>query len=54
MSNMFEGAGSNATTWGVKIPSTNGGGINNTTTELYGINASTIAVPSYAKEFTIE
>ena len=53
MDDMFYGAGRNATTWIVTIPSTNGGGINNDTTHLYGSNSSTYAEPASGKTFTL-
>ena len=53
MSNMFTDAGYNATTWRIKIPSTNGGGINNTTTNLYGSNTSKYASPNSGRQFTL-
>ena len=53
MSSMFYNAGQSATTWSVTIPSTNGGGISNDTTHLYGIDTSTYAKPTYGKEFTL-
>ena len=53
MLGMFNFAGNSATTWSVTIPQTNGGGISNTTSRLYGKTTSTSATPLSGKSFTL-
>jgi hypothetical protein len=55
---MFDDAGYNATTWNVTIPKTNGNGINNTTSILYGKDEDVYINPPDAnnnqtREFTL-
>ena len=50
---MFDSAGYNATTWEVIIPHTNGGGISNDTTHLYGKNTSLFIDPPSGRTFTL-
>lgn len=45
MSFMFYDAGYSATTFSITIPQTNGNGINNDTTHMYGSTSSTYADP---------
>ena len=53
MGNMFVNAGYNATTWSVIIPQTNGNGINNTTSRIYGKTTSTYYGPPSGRSFTL-
>ena len=53
MYNMFYYAGYSATSWSVTIPQTNGGGISNTTSRLYGKTTSTYSEPDSGKSFTL-
>ena len=53
MSDMFSSAGYYATTWSVKIPSNNGGGINNTTSRFFGSTTSTYGSPDDGRAFTL-
>ena len=48
----FNGAGSNATSWTVKIPSTTGS-LTNTTSKWYGSSESVYANPLSGKSFTL-
>ena len=45
---MFNYAGYNATIFSITIPRTNGNGINNDTTHMYGSTSSTYADPQVA------
>jgi surface protein len=49
----FSGMGSRATTWSAIIPATNGGGINNTPTAMYGSSESVYAPVTNGKTFTL-
>ena len=54
MGNMFNSAGYSATTWSIIIPQTNGGGVNNTTSYMYGYNANYhCAAPPSGRSFTL-
>ncbi len=53
MSGMFNEAGYSATIWYITIPKTNGNGINNDTTHMYGKNTSTYTVPPDSRTFTL-
>jgi surface protein len=54
MSNMFRQTGFGATTWKIKIPKTNGNGINNTTTKMYGSSSTVYAgQPDPGRYFTL-
>ena len=53
LTNMFHEAGVNASTWNVVIPSTNGNGLNNSSSTLYGGSDSIFANPPSEKSFTI-
>ena len=53
MSNMFSYAGRNATTFLITIPLTNGNGINNNNTRMYGSSATRYANPPTGKSFTL-
>jgi hypothetical protein len=50
---MFIGAGYRSTTWSVTIPRTNGNGINNATSSLYGKDTSIYVTPPYGRSFTL-
>ena len=50
---LFEEAGTNAITWEVIIPRTNGAGINNTTTNIYGKTTSNYSNPPEGREFIL-
>ena len=50
---MFNYAGYNATTFSITIPRTNGNGINNDTTHMYGSTSSTYASPPSSRTFTV-
>ena len=49
----FINAGKSASTWRITIPKTNGGGLNNTTSRLYGRNTSTYISPDRGRSFTL-
>ncbi len=49
MHQMFNETGKNATTWSVKIPKTNGNGISNTTSKIYGSTTSVYEEVSSSK-----
>jgi len=51
--NMFSYAGDYVPNFNITIPRTNGNGINNTTTSLYGASTSYIMEPPYGREFTL-
>ena len=53
MSSMFLYAGGSATTFSITIPKTNGNGINNDTTHMYGSTNSTFASPPSSRTFTV-
>ena len=53
MNSMFSQAGYSATTFLLTIPQTNGNGINNDTTHMYGSSTSTYAIPPSGRTFTI-
>ncbi len=55
MTSMFVSspAGHNATTWAIIIPATNGAGISNTSTKLYGKTTSVSASPENGRSFTL-
>ncbi len=53
MGTMLSGAGPNASIWSVIIPQTNGNGIDNTTSRMYGNTVSVYATPSSGKAFTL-
>ena len=53
MSTMFDDAGESATTFSITIPQTNGNGINNDTTHMYGKTTSTYASPPSSRTFTL-
>ena len=53
MDYMFSDAGNNATTFSITIPRTNGNGINNDTTHMYGSTTSTYADPPSSRTFTL-
>ena len=53
MSGMFTNTGKLATTWLVRIPNTNGAGIQNTASALYGNSTSVYATPISGKSFTL-
>ena len=53
MFNMFMGVGRSATTFSITIPQTNGNGINNDTTHMYGSTSSTYASPPGGRAFTL-
>ena len=53
MSSMFLASGYIATTWSITIPQTNGGGISNTTSAMYGSTTSTYTSPNSGREFTL-
>ncbi len=50
---MFNNAGSNATTWSITIPKTNGDGISNDTTHMYGSTTSIYGSPYDGRLFTL-
>ena len=50
---MFQDAGKYIPSFNITIPSTNGNGISNTTTAMYGKTTSYVMEPPYSKEFTI-
>ena len=50
---MFNYAGYNATNFSITIPRTNGNGINNDTTHMYGSTSSTSASPPSGRTFTV-
>ena len=50
---MFHQAGANASTWNVNIPSTNGNGIINSTTIMYGESSSNFVNPPDDRSFTL-
>ncbi len=49
----FYSIGKSATTWSVIIPKTNGNGINNTTTKLFGSSSEVYVSPDSGREFTL-
>ena len=51
--NMFNYAGYNATTFSITIPQTNGNGINNSSTRMYGLSTSRYASPPTNRSFTL-
>ena len=53
MSDIFRGAGHDATTFSLTIPTTNGNGIDNTTSRMYGKTTSISADPPFGKSFTL-
>ena len=53
MIDMFTVAGKYATSWSITIPQTNGDGISNTTSALYGSTTSTYANPPSSRSFTL-
>ena len=53
MGTMLSNAGPNASIWSVIIPQTNGNGIDNTTSRMYGNTASVYATPPSGKAFTL-
>ena len=54
MGTMLSGAGPNASIWSVIIPQTNGNGIDNTTSRMYGNTASVYTTPpTSSKAFTL-
>ena len=53
MNSMFGSAGMNATTFSIIIPQTNGNGINNTNTALYGNTTDCSINPPSGREFTL-
>ena len=53
MSSMFRNAGEDATTFSIIIPRTNGNGINNDTTHMYGKTTSTYDGPPKSRTFTL-
>ena len=50
---MISRAGYNATTFSITIPKTNGNGISNDTTHMYGSTSSTYASPPSSRTFTV-
>ena len=50
---IFTDLGSRTIDWKVTIPKTNGNGLNNTSTTIYGKNSSVSASPSSGKSFTV-
>ena len=50
---MFVWAGRNSTTWSVTIPPTNGNGISNTTSRIYGQTAEIYEQPDQGRQFTL-
>ena len=53
MNDMFTDAGKNAINFNIIIPSTNGNGINNTTTTIYGNDMSISSTVTTGKQFTL-
>ena len=53
ISNMFVNAGRSASTWSIIIPQTNGGGISNTSSYLYGQTTSIKGTPPSGRAFTL-
>ena len=53
MGSIFNSAGHSATSWTVTIPSTNGAGISNTASNMYGNTTSVTATPPSGKSFTL-
>ena len=53
INNMFLWAGENAQNYNIIIPRTNGNGLNNTTSALYGRDSNEVATPAYTKSFTL-
>jgi hypothetical protein len=53
MTNMFKDAGRSATNWSILISKTNGNGIDNDTTCLYGKTNTNYATPDDGRLFTL-
>ena len=54
MYRMLESAGGNSTNFNITVPRTNGNGINNTTTRIYGTNSSVYTGPPLStRQFTL-
>ena len=53
MTDMFTVAGKYSSTWSLTIPQTNGDGISNTTSALYGSTTSVSATPPSSRSFTL-